>query len=83
MSEELLKYILAGAVAGYVPLGVFIWFLVKKVFEAKDTLAKEVAEAKDENITILRETLVQSHLLKEVLHRTNCLTEKLVTFLKD
>jgi hypothetical protein len=69
MSEDLLKWLLGGAVAGYIPLGVFIYFLVKKLLEAKD-----------ECVAITRETLIQNRELNELLESVNCMAEKVLRF---
>lgn len=70
MSEEMLKWLLVGAASGYVPLGVFIYYLVKKLLEAKD-----------QTVAITRETLIQNRELNELLESVNCMAEKVLRFL--
>lgn len=72
MSEELVKYILAGAVAGYFPLGAFIYFLVKSLIKAKD-----------ESAAFAREALIQNRELNELLSSVSCVTEKVLTVLTE
>lgn len=72
MSEELLKYILAGAVAGYIPLAGFIYFLVKALIKAKDESAAHA-----------REALIQNRELNELLSSVSCVTEKVLTMLTE
>jgi hypothetical protein len=71
MSEDLFKYIIAGAVAGYVPLGVFIYFLTKKLLEAKD-----------KQVEVMRETLLQNEEMSRLYTDVNCVLEKVVALFK-
>jgi len=71
MSEDLFKYIIAGAVAGYVPLGVFIYFLTRKLLEAKDR-----------SLDLMRESLLQNEEMNRLYTDVNCVLEKVVELFK-
>ncbi len=68
---NLIKWLLYGAVAGYVPLGLFIAFLVK-----------ELLKAKEQGINIMQAATVHNKTTIDTMDKTNCMIEKVVALLK-
>lgn len=70
MSEELVKWLLIGTASGYVPLGIFIYYLVKALIKSKD-----------ECVAVTRESLIQNRELTDLLGKVSNVTEKVLLFL--
>jgi hypothetical protein len=62
MEPDMVKWLLVGAVAGYVPLGSFIMFLILQLLKAKDKnteiIEKATVHNQETNTLIIRLTTI-------------------------